>query len=325
LRQFFTFPKESVMPRVVFWKRWRGFTLIELLVVIAIIGILISLLLPAVQKVREAADRTTCLNNLKQMATAIHGCQDAFKKLPPQYGTYNGYFGTVFYFMLPFIEQQDLYQGSGGSVFNAGVNTTPMAVYQCPSDPSNNPPGILATSNPWATTSYVSNYQVFGNPAAGDTCGNCTSGGDTGNMQGLAKIPASFGDGTHQTILFTEKYTHCGAYQNLWPHGNWEFNYMAMFAYGSADGTVNYTQGDLGGWGASNGDGSGQVGPGSIFQKTPNPISNCIPNRPASPHVGGINAAMGDGACRTINDAVSPATWWALTTPAQNDIPGSDW
>jgi prepilin-type N-terminal cleavage/methylation domain-containing protein/prepilin-type processing-associated H-X9-DG protein len=153
----------------------QGFTLIEMLVVIAVIGVLMGLLVPAVQNVREAASRTTCANNLKQIGLALHSYHDRKKQFPPGYvdgnmdpdSTPDNDVGPGWgwaSFLLPYLDQNNVYsqidfsQAVGFGV-NVQISRTPLAVYQCPSDPYQQAFPVYDSSftNPIATVAH-SNY-----------------------------------------------------------------------------------------------------------------------------------------------------------------------
>jgi prepilin-type N-terminal cleavage/methylation domain-containing protein len=221
------------MPITRVLRRWRGFTLIELLVVIAIIAILIGLLLPAVQKVREAAARINCSNNLKQISLGTVNCADANKSfLPPSIGVYPGFMnqapfnsnGGTFLHILPYIEQDNLFKaslanpdpdGRNGnnptySQWTAPIQNSSVKTYRCPSDYT-----FGARSNLYGRTSYGINGMVFAYNYIGWT----------GTRAGLRLYPAGIPDGTSNTIFFTEKLSNtfnctgcCNNYcDNFWP------------------------------------------------------------------------------------------------------------
>jgi prepilin-type N-terminal cleavage/methylation domain-containing protein/prepilin-type processing-associated H-X9-DG protein len=219
-----------------------GFTLIELLVVIAIIGVLIGLLLPAVQKVREASNRTKCANNLKQMGLALHNYHAVYEQFPPakinsgSAGTYTAatsfypsklfiFNTTGFVLLLPYIEHDDLYRqydfnypssnscwNTSNTLANGGINAgnatvvgTLIPIYTCPAD---NQPAVVNETGTGAyarTNARRSNY-LFSCGETNDYWPTYNPGTATAGAfgtNGAAKVP-QIADGSSNTIAIGE-------------------------------------------------------------------------------------------------------------------------
>ncbi len=294
-------------------RSWRGFTLIELLVVIAIIAILIALLVPAVQKVREAAARTQCVNNLKQLALACVNCCDTNRgAIPPSIGLYpnpnqangNGN-GGLFFHLLSYYEQASIYKaslagppdpdGRNGnfatySQWTAAPQQAKLQILNCPSDPT-------GTGIEGGYSSYGYNGQVFRHQYPGWGVNP-------------PRFPAGIQDGTSNTAMLYDHLRHntpgAGPYENTyWP--DW--------------GGISYSN-DVG---DPTGPGVGAPITNLKFTNGTYAPSNTDGNRGGSPHTNNFCCAMFDGQVRVVNGNVSGTTWWYAITPANGDVLGTDW
>ncbi len=295
------------------WMRNRAFTLIELLVVIAIIGILIGLLLPAVQKIREAAARTQSLNNLKQLSLALHSCHDTYNKMPPAFGYFPGkpdgsgnnggtvnanyspaHHGSGLYYLLPFIEQEPLYKSmQGDSWFDweaSGGSGAVVKTFLSPSDPES---AIGKPNGGRAGASYALNQYVLGPKDQN----NGSPDGDW-NYQGRATFAASFPDGTTNIIMFVERFLICKGNTSIWGESN-----PGQGTNGYNLAVVHHTR---------------------LPQFNPKP-SACDPYTNASHSVAGILVGLGDGSSRLVSAGISPLTWAQAILPDDGIPLGADW
>jgi prepilin-type N-terminal cleavage/methylation domain-containing protein len=309
--------------------RRRAFTLVELLVVIAIIGVLVGLLLPAIQTARESGRRASCVNNLKQWALAMHSHHDALKRLP--YGTSrtnppgqeasvpvpavvtveNMPRHTFIVRLWPYLEAVALsslynYDQQLNSTTNRNASSKPLAVYYCPSDR----PGAMNSANAstnFCAPNYIINWGISTYSGAGRRAPfGWTAGWTWHNQRPYRTRMADITDGTSKTLLMSE---------------------VALPPQDSVVDTRPHRFNDVG-------------APGFMTRTTPNSsieddLEQCTPYLPCrvsgrgamslaarSRHPGGVVVALCDGSARFVTDSVDIGTWQALSTMADGDRVG---
>jgi len=305
------------MPTYFSMRARTAFTLIELLVVIAIIAVLIGLLVPAVQKVRESANVTQCTNNEKQLLLAVHLYADANDgHLPPanfykivNAQTNNVAEGSAFYALLPYYEQEGLFNKFTQDVPNPGylgVEFIPLALHVCPSDPTTaNGIGSLAPN--YATGNYALNLALFG-------------AGGAVNVKGafapykLANIP----DGTSNTIGIVEASGCFPGFPAVNPATGTLLSYMTWHwpAYPNSFGPYWPDPDQLPG-------GANYTGLYFLPQIAVSPMK-ADPNLAQCYHAA-MNVALMDGSVRRVSGVVSQQTWTNSLNPADGQPLGSDW
>lgn len=307
-----------------------GFTLVELLVVIAIIGVLVALLLPAVQAAREAARRSQCTNHLKQIGLATHNYHDAFRLLPP--GGRNPFWQSWYHAILPYVEQDALYKiWDPRYQYHLGPNlpvaTTPVPTFRCPSDTDN-------------TSIFRANYACnVGNVGVNGTSQNDlavlasrTLGSQTirngGSPFVVATVAGGFRqykfadavDGLSNTLGFAEVLQGANgvaasgaANMNDCRGSAWHaaFNWFTTWMQ------PNTTDPDI--LAGSGNTCVERLGAPCVSAQTAGGPSQ---QAARSQHPGGVNVALLDGSVRFISETITWETWQALGTAQGQEVLG---
>lgn len=299
----------------------RGFTLIELLVVIAIIAILIGLLLPAVQKVRESAARMKCASNLRQIGIALHNRTNEKAEFPPARTTSPDHGWQVH--LLAEIEQAPIadryvWTQDWNAATNQDAITSPIAVFACPSVPGPNRFDSIGSGRKAAVTDYsiTPNVATVLYTTLGVTPPPVLEG--SMNKDRPTKF-ASITDGLSNTILLTED----GGRPAHYIRGGKVGPSSTSLTCGNAQ--VSGGRVTAGGWA----DPAGDMPPHGFawdgLSCSGTCVMNCTNNNePFSFHPGGINALFGDGSVRFLTEKVDPAKFAALVTRAGDEVVSPD-
>jgi prepilin-type N-terminal cleavage/methylation domain-containing protein len=311
--------------------RRRGFTLIELLVVIAIIAILIALLVPAVQKVREAAARTQCTNNLKQIGLAVANFESTFRRMPPLYGgatttvlnspKFPNVWGSTQVFLLSYIEMDNLYKKMATASpvsyvpSNANAWQSVVSTYVCPADPSMS--DGVQNGGDKGGCSYAANAQVFAS-LSDETYPN-------GGAMNLSSKPgwadrgapvSRLADGSTNIIMFTHSYALCGATQgSMWGYSAGANNVPSATLSNQPWSRASYIKQTY-----------STPASAAPFQNQPNPYNSaCTPKDPATPHSSAMMVALAGGSVRAITPSISVETWNKACLPNDGNTLPADW
>ena len=310
-----------------------GFTLIELFVVIAIIAVLIGLLLPAVQKVREAAAPIKCTNNLKQFGVALHNYHEATGRFPPGHSphrippTFTPAGGATWSFwLLPYIEQDNLYRQADLVNFhfepqnwagnpNAVIKNTRQALFVCPSDDAS---GTMSLAVPTFDThirgSYAANNGIGPLVERHDADVGLRSMQTKGVFYYDSRTTLlTLSDGTSNTVLLSEVVVVQGG----------DLRGVTFQAEGSLYHHNN----------APNSPTADILRVGVCVTKSYAPCTELYTNIPdrrvtmasRSRHTSGVNTLLGDGSVRSVSNSINPQTWQAASSPNGGEVLGSDW